>query len=94
MIVMLTPGGPAEKAGLRGFKIIRDQERRGPFVVEKRRVDRSQADTIVSVDGHKVASGDDFLTAVEQHRPGEEARIGVLRGGRTVEVPVTLSAGE
>jgi S1-C subfamily serine protease len=93
-IVMLTPGGPAEKAGLRGFKIIRDQERRGPFVVEKRRVDRSQADTIVSVDGHKVASGDDFLTAIEQHRPGEEARLGILRGGRTVEVPVTLSAGE
>jgi S1-C subfamily serine protease len=94
VIVMVAPGGPAEKAGLRGFKVIRDQERRGPFVMEKRRVDRSQADTIVSVDGHKVASGDEFLTFIEQHRPGEEAILGIVRGGQVVDVPVTLGAGE
>lgn len=94
VIVMVTPGGPAEKAGLRGFKMVREQERRGPFVVEKRRVDRSLADTIVSVDGHKVASGEDFLTFIEQHRPGEVAILGILRGGQIVEVAITLAAGE
>ena len=94
VIVMVTPGGPAEKAGLRGLKMVREQERRGPFVVEKRRVDRSLADTIVSVDGHKVASGEDFLTFIEQHRPGEVAILGILRGGQIVEVAITLAAGE
>ena len=91
---MVAPGGPAERAGLRGFKMVRDQERRGPFVVEKRRVDRSQADTIVSVDGRKVMSGDEFLTAIERHRPGEEAILGIIRGGQNLEVSVTLAAGE
>jgi len=94
VIVMVAPGGPAERAGLRGFKMVRDQERRGPFVVEKRRVDRSQADTIVSVDGRKVMSGDEFLTAIERHRPGEEAILGIIRGGQNLEVSVTLAAGE
>ena len=94
LVVMLTPGGPAERAGLRGFRIVREQERRGPFVVDKRKVDRSQADLIVSVDGEKVTSPDEFLSLIEQHRPGERAILGIVRGGSVVEVPVTLTSEE
>ena len=94
LVVMLTPGGPAERAGLRGFRIVREQERRGPFVVEKKKVDRSQADLIVSVDGEKVTSPDEFLSLIEQHRPGERAILGIVRGGSVVEVPVTLTSEE
>jgi S1-C subfamily serine protease len=94
LVVMVEPGGPAERAGLRGFRIVREQERRGPFVVEKRKVDRSQADLIVSVDGDKVTSPDEFLTLIERHRPGEKALLGIVRGGEVAEVPVALAAGE
>jgi S1-C subfamily serine protease len=94
LVVMLVPGGPAERAGLRGFRIVREQERRGPFVVEKKKVDRSQADLIVSVDGEQVMTPDEFLSLVERHRPGERALLGIVREGEIVEVPVTLTAEE
>lgn len=94
LVVMLVPGGPAERAGLHGFRIVREQERRGPFLVEKKKVDRSQADLIVTVDGEKVATPDEFLSLIEKHRPGQQALLGLLRGNQIVEVPVTLAAEE
>jgi S1-C subfamily serine protease len=94
VIATLTPGGPAEQAGLRGFRIVREQKRRGPFTYEERRVDRSQADTVVAVDGEKVTTADSFLTLIERHRPGQQAVLTVLRDGNLVDVPITLSAGE
>src|SRR5688572_20591443 len=62
MIATLEPNGPAERAGLRGFRIVREQKRRGLIVLEERRVDRSQADTIVAVDGEKATTTDTFLS--------------------------------
>jgi S1-C subfamily serine protease len=94
VIATLIPGGPAERAGLRGFRVVREQKRRGPFIVEERHVDRGNADTIVAVDGEKATTADDFLTLIEHHRPGEQAVITVIRGGQLVDVPVTLGAGE
>jgi S1-C subfamily serine protease len=93
-IATLVPGGPAERAGLQGFRVVREQKRRGPFIVEERRIDRSQADRILSVDGEKVKSADEFLSLIERHRPGEEATIGILRGGQRMDVRVVLGAGE
>jgi S1-C subfamily serine protease len=94
VIATLTPGGAAERAGLRGFKVVREQKRRGPFIYEERRVDRNQADTIVAVDGQRATTADTFLSLIESHQPGERATLTVLRDGELVDVPVTLSAGE
>jgi S1-C subfamily serine protease len=94
MIATTAPGGPAERAGLRGFRIVREQKRRGPFVTEERKIDRSQADTIVAVDGQPVKSADEFLALIERHQPGEQAVLGIVREGRTIEVALQLSAGE
>jgi S1-C subfamily serine protease len=94
VIATLTPGGPAERAGLRGFRIVREQKRRGPFTYEERRIDRSQADTIVAVDGEKAVTADAFLSLIERHRPGELATLTVVRSGQLVDVPITLSAAE
>jgi S1-C subfamily serine protease len=93
-IVTLEPGGPAERAGLRGFRIVRETHRRGILTYEERKIDRSQADTIVAVDGEKAMTKDSFLALIERRRPGEQAVITVLRGGQLVDVPVMLSAAE
>ena len=94
VIATLTPGGPAEQAGLRGFRIIRESKRRGPFTYEERKVDRSQADTIVAVDGEKALTADEFLSLIERRRPGEQAVLTVEREGRYLDVPLTLGSGE
>ncbi len=94
VIATLVPGGPAEQAGLRGFKVVREQKRRGPFYYEERKIDRTQADTIVAVDGEKAITADTFLSLIERHQPGERAIITVVRDGQLVDVPVVLGAGE
>jgi S1-C subfamily serine protease len=94
VIATLTPGGPAERAGLRGFRIIREQRRGALATYETRRVDRSQADTVVAVDGEKLKSADEFLSLIERHRLGEQASLTVLRGGQLVDIPITLGSAE
>ena len=94
VIATLTPGGPAERAGLRGYRIVREQKRRGPFTYEDRHIDRSQADMVVAVDGEKATTADAFLSLIERHRPAEQAVITVVRAGQLVDVPVTLGSGE
>jgi S1-C subfamily serine protease len=94
VIAMLGNGGPAERAGLRGFRVIRQQRRRGPFIYEERRVDRTHADMIVAVDGKPVKTADDLLTEIETKRPGDEVVLTVVREGRQVNVGVVLGAGD
>ena len=86
LIARLVPGGPAERAGLRGPQAVRS--RRGPFVLE--RVDRSAADLIVAVDGEEVKTADDFLGLIERHEIGEQVTLKIIRSGREMTVPVTL----
>lgn len=94
VIATLATGGPAERAGLRGFRIVREQKRRGPFTYEERSIDRSSADMIVAVDGEKVITADEFLGFIERHLPGQQAVLTVEREGRRIDVPITLTAGE
>ena len=56
LVAALAPDGPAERAGMRGFKVVRERKRQGPFVAEFERVDRSGADLIVAVAGEGPAS--------------------------------------
>lgn len=88
MVAQLQPGGPGEKAGLRGPKVSR--KRTGPFVVD--RVDREAADLIVSVDGEDVKTQDDFLGAIERKQPNDQVVLTILRDGRKSNVPVTLGS--
>lgn len=94
LLATLVPGGAAQRAGLQGPKVIRRQKRQGPFVYEQQIVDRSAADLIVAVDGTRILTADDFLSAIERHQPGEQVVVTVLRGGRELNIPVKLDAGE
>jgi S1-C subfamily serine protease len=93
LIATLAPGGPAERAGLRGPRVVRERRRQGPFLYEYETVDRTAADLIVAVDGQPTLTADDFLSAIEAHRPGDTVTITVIREGRRVDVPVTLGQG-
>ncbi|MFM7846785.1 MAG: PDZ domain-containing protein, partial [Planctomycetota bacterium] len=78
----------------RGFKLVREKKRRGPFTYEEQKIDRSLADTIIGVAGQNVRSADDLLSLVESNRPGDTIELTILRDGREVVVPVTLVAAE
>jgi len=90
LVAGLVPGGPAERAGVRGFKVVRERRRQGPFMAEFTRVDRTGADTIVAVAGAGIKTVDDFLSAVETRKPGERVLMTVEREGRRLDIPVVL----
>jgi len=94
VIATLTPEGPAERAGLRGFRIVKNQRRFGPFLSEEVQIDRNYADLILALDGQPVKSADDLLSAIERRQPGDEVVVTVLREGRQVNVGVVLGAEE
>ena len=87
LVNRLTPGGPAEKAGLKG-----PQEQviqRGPLMY--RMLDRSKADLIIAVDGRKMRTLDDMLSYVESKKAGDRVTLKIIREGKEIEVPVTLA---
>lgn len=94
LIALLAEGGPAEKAGLSGPKVVRERRREGNVIYEMQRVDRSAADLIVAVDGAKVTTADGFLTAIDTKRPGDEVVVTVVRNGKEVDIPVRLAESD
>jgi S1-C subfamily serine protease len=94
LIQSVVPGGPAERAGLKGPKVVREKRRQGPVVYQYETIDPTAADLIVGVDGKKISSVDEFLTAIEAKRPGETVTLRVMRDGRDIEIPLVLGEGD
>jgi S1-C subfamily serine protease len=86
LVASLVQDGPAQRAGLRGPKVV--VVRRSGF--EYRTIDRSQADLVIGVDGHKVRTLDDLLTYIETKKVGDKVVLNVIRDGEQIEVPVEL----
>jgi S1-C subfamily serine protease len=94
LIAAITPGGPADRAGLRGFRVIREQTRQGLSIHERTRIDPSQADLVIGIDGKQIKTVDDLLSLAEQKQPGDKVMVSVVRGDEKVDVEVVLGASE
>ncbi len=94
LVVVLTPNGPAEKAGLRGSKIERKKVRRGVLVFEHEAIDHSQSDLIIGIDGQKVKQSDDLLSVIETKKSGDHVVLNVIRNGQIIQVPVMLGSSD
>ena len=91
-IVQTNRGGPAERAGLRGWKNVRREVTRGPLVYTSNAMIRARPTSIVAVDGQPVEKASAFVEKIEEHRPGEQIVLTIIREGRQMQVPVTLGA--
>lgn len=84
-------GGPADRAGLQGLKVELIQERRRDGVTLKYlKPNRDQTDKIISIDGVPIETTDDYLAAMDQHRPGNEVDVVCERNGKRRTVRVRL----
>jgi len=81
MVIEVTPGGPADKAGLRG----------GNRQVQAGNVQLTVGgDVITQVDQHEVKDSDDLIKHIRERKPGDVAVLKVLRDGQFKEVRITL----
>ncbi len=79
-IVRVFPGLPADEAGLEGAM----RNWRGEIVL---------GDVILGIDDREVRSHDDYLSIMEDHKPGDRVSVRMRRGDeeRTVELTLTES---
>jgi 2-alkenal reductase len=81
-LVEIISGGPAEKAALRGAS--------QTVTVNDRDVDVG-GDVIIAIDGQPVNSFDDILVYIAlQTHPGQEAKLTVIRNGKSQDVTLIL----
>jgi S1-C subfamily serine protease len=77
LVLSVTPGSPAERAGLRGTRRMR-----GGI---------SFGDVIVGVDDDVIANYDDLYHALDRRRPGDEVKLWLLRGRERLSVKIELT---
>ncbi len=80
LILQASPGGPADKAGLRGAHYDDDHG----LVL---------GDVVTAVEGKPIRSGADLLAVLERHKPGDAATVTYLRQGERLEAKVPLEVG-
>jgi S1-C subfamily serine protease len=81
LIVQVVPGGPADRAGLRGGTE-RAYLGNTPIMLG--------GDVIVGIDGQDVQNQQDLAQVMNLHRAGDTLHVTVYRGKRKLDVEVTL----
>ena len=90
LILQLSENGPAEKAGLRGPKIVRVRRILSGMEITQPQRDLSVADIITAVDGVPTKKADDFTAIVDERKPGDRIVLDVFREGKMIKMTVTL----
>ena len=80
VVLRVTPGSPAEAAGLRGVRAEADGR-------------ITPGDIIVAIEGTEVDNVPRLLGLLDDHRAGETIRLSVLREGRRMDVEARLQEG-
>ena len=81
MVIDVAPGGPADKAGLRG----------GNQQIQVGNVQLTVGgDVIVQVDLYEVKDSDDLIKHIRERKPGDMVTIKILRDGQFKEIKLTL----
>jgi S1-C subfamily serine protease len=81
LISEVVPGGPADKAGLRGGN--------GKIHFQANTFETG-GDVILSIDGHPIVRPEDLATAIAGDRPGQTVKLEILRDNKRQQVEVKL----
>jgi S1-C subfamily serine protease len=81
LIIRVTPGGAAERAGLRGGTE-RAYLGNMPIMIG--------GDLIVAIDGQEVREQPDLAQIMNNHRAGDAVKVTIYRGKRKMDLNVTL----
>jgi S1-C subfamily serine protease len=77
VIGRLTPGGPADQAGLRGTHV-----RPGGNI--------HVGDILLTIDGKPVQTTNDLLDVLDRHQAGDEVKVEYARGGQRRQTTISL----
>jgi S1-C subfamily serine protease len=81
LIIQVTPGGPADQAGLRGGS---ERAYLGNIPI------MLGGDLIVAIDGEKVVDEQDLSQVMNNHRAGDTVKVTIYRNKRKMDVTVSL----
>lgn len=80
----VTPGSPAETAGLQGST---------STATVNGRIVPTGGDVVTAIDGHQIQSFDDLLVYIAlETRPGQTIKLTILRNGQSQEISLKLAA--
>ncbi len=82
LVETVTANGPAAKGGIRGGDRTANAGMRRIYI---------GGDIIVAIDGQKVANQFDVNILLNHKRPGDKVTVAVYRGGKKIDLPITLS---